>query len=49
MPLVRQIIASLVYGDCIMCVSNQTRPYEFKKGTTDALIEKWNDALIEQF
>lgn len=48
-PLVRQIIASLVYGDCIMCVSNQTRPYEFKKGTTDALIEKWNDALIEQF
>ena len=48
-PLVRQIIASLVYGDCIMCVSNQTRPYESKKGTTDALIEKWNDALIEQF
>ena len=49
LPLVRQIVASLVYGDCIMCVSNQTRPYEFKKGTTDALIEKWNDALIEQF
>ena len=48
LPLVRQIVASLVYGDCIMCVSNQTRPYEFKKGTTDALIEKWNDALIEQ-
>ena len=28
---------------------NQTRPYELEKGTTDALIEKWNDALIEQF
>ncbi|MFR5785706.1 MAG: 2-hydroxyglutaryl-CoA dehydratase [Christensenellales bacterium] len=49
LPLVRQIVASLVYGDCIMCVSNQTRPYELEKGTTDALIEKWNDALIEQF
>ena len=40
LPLVRQIVASLVYGDCIMCVSNQTRPYELEKGTTDALIEK---------
>ena len=49
LPLVRQIVASLVYGDCIMCVSNQTRPYEFNVGETDALIEKWNDALIEQF
>ena len=33
-----------------MCVSNQTRPYEFKTGVRpSALIEKWNDALIEQF
>ena len=45
----RQIVASLVYGDCIMCVSNQTRPYELEKGTTDALIEKMERALIEQF
>lgn len=48
-PLVRQVIASLVYGDCIMHVSNQTRPYEHKKGETDALIEHWNNDLIEQF
>ncbi|MBR3795135.1 MAG: 2-hydroxyacyl-CoA dehydratase [Clostridia bacterium] len=48
-PLVRQVIASLVYGDCIMHVSNQTRPYEYKKGETDALIERWNSQLIEQF
>ena len=49
LPLIRQVIASLVYGDCIMHVSNQTRPYEFKKGETDALIRRWNDTLIEQF
>ena len=48
-PLLRQVIASLVYGDCIMHVSNQTRPYEYNKGETDALIARWNDALIEQF
>ena len=48
-PLLRQLVASLVYGDAIMCLSNQTRPYENKKGETDALIEKWNDALIDQY
>ena len=48
LPLVRQIVASLVYGDCIMCVSNQTRPYELEKGTTDALIEKWFDAVANR-
>ena len=49
LPLLRQLVASLIYGDCIMCVSNQTRPYEYKKGTTDALIEQWNARLIDQF
>lgn len=48
-PLVRQVISSLVYGDCIMHVSNQTRPYETHKGETDALIERWNAELIRQF
>ena len=49
LPLIRQVIASLVYGDCIMHVSNQTRPYELKKGETDALIEQWNRDLLAQF
>ena len=49
LPLIRQIVASLVYGDCIMHLSNQTRPYEFKRGTTDKLIERWNDDLVAQF
>ena len=49
LPLIRQVVASLVYGDCIMHISNQTRPYEYNKGETDALIEHWNNDLIEQF
>lgn len=48
-PLLRQLIASLLYGDCIMCASNQTRPYEYQKGQTDKLVESWNERLIEQF
>ena len=49
LPLIRQVVSSLVYGDCIMHVSNQTRPYETHKGDTDALIERWNAELIDQF
>ncbi len=49
LPLVRQVISSLVYGDCIMHVANQTRPYEYHQGETDALIERWNNDLIAQF
>ena len=49
LPLIRQVIASLIYSDCIMHVSNQTRPYELHAGETDALIERWNDDLIAQF
>ena len=49
LPLIRQVVASLVYGDCIMCASNQTRPYELQKGETDALIARWNEDLIAQF
>ena len=49
LPLIRQVVASLVYGDCIMCASNQTRPYELQKGETDALIARWNEELIAQY
>ena len=49
LPLIRQVVASLVYGDCIMHISNQTRPYEYEKGKTDALIDRWNHELIAQF
>ncbi len=48
-PLLRQLIASLIYGDCIMCASNQTRPYEYRKGQTDELVETWNERLVNQF
>jgi len=40
---------SFVYGDVLMMVSNQTRPYEIHKGDTDALIEKWIKILGNKF
>lgn len=42
-------LAGLIYGDMIMIVSNQVRPYEVNKGETDAMIDKWTTRLGEMF
>ena len=42
-------VAGLIYGDMIMIVSNQVRPYEVNKGETDAMIDKWTKKLGDGF
>ncbi|MBQ8849167.1 MAG: 2-hydroxyacyl-CoA dehydratase [Clostridia bacterium] len=42
-------VAGLIYGDMIMIVSNQVRPYEVNKGETDAMIDKWTEKLGKTF
>lgn len=39
----------LIYGDMLMIVSNQVRPYEVNKGDTDRLLEQWIKRLGEKF
>ena len=34
-------VAGLVYGDMLMILSNQVRPYEVQKGQTDQVLDKW--------
>jgi len=41
--------AALVYGDALNLVSNQVRPYEVNKGTTDALLDEWIEKLAKDF
>jgi len=41
LPMLRQALAALAYGDALMLLSNQCRPYEVKAGETDALVEDW--------
>ena len=43
LPLIRKFVGGLVYGDQLMLLSNQTRPYEVNKGETDALVNEWID------
>lgn len=41
LPMLRQALAALTYGDMLMLLSNQCRPYECGAGETDALVEYW--------
>jgi len=38
-------LAGMFYGDILMMLSNQVRPYEKNKGDTDDLFKKWTDKL----
>lgn len=44
-----QAYSGFVYGDLLMSLSNQVRPYEVNKGETNALVAKWNAYLADRF
>ena len=46
-PMLADGIRSLVYGDVIMRCLYRTRPYEFVKGSADALRDKWHKICID--
>lgn len=48
MMIIKGIVA-VMYGDMIMLLRNQIKPYEIKKGSTDAVVENWNKKLIAEF
>ncbi len=47
--ILRKALAALVYGDMLMLLSNQVRPYEYEKGQADALVSHWVDKINEQY
>lgn len=46
LPMLYKMMYCAYYGDLLMLLSNQTRPYEKNKGETDKLIQKWMDILL---
>ena len=44
-PMVRKMIAAIVYGDALMLLNNQVKPYEIHKGDSAAMVKKWTDYL----
>ncbi len=47
--LIRRLIAAMAYGDLLMLLSNQVRPYETVNGATDKLVDRWADTLTTEF
>ena len=44
-----QAYSGFIYGDLLMALSNQIRPYEIHKGEADALVKKWDRYLSDKF
>jgi len=49
LPLLRRGIAALTYGDLLMLLKNQTKPYERNPGASDALVQEWIVKLTKLF
>lgn len=45
-PMMYKMMYCAFYGDLMMLLSNQCRPYEKTKGETDRLVQKWTDTLL---
>ncbi len=49
LPMIRKALAILAYGDLLMLMHNQTRPYEKEKGTSQKLVDGWTERLTALF
>ena len=47
LPMIRRMAAGLLYGDMLMSLDNQVKPYEINKGDSAALVERWIQKLTE--
>lgn len=45
--LLYQLVSAICYGDLLMWVGNQVRPYEIHRGQTDKLIDHWVEKLVK--
>ncbi|HJJ29373.1 MAG TPA: 2-hydroxyacyl-CoA dehydratase [Methanocorpusculum sp.] len=49
LKVARRLIFGMLYGDLLVHLGNQCRPYELEKGATDALITQWTNDLVDLF
>lgn len=47
LPMIRKAVAGIVYGDLLMLLHNQVRPYEKTPGECDKLLAKLSDSLAD--
>lgn len=39
--MLKHFTNAMIYGDLLMCLANQCKPYELNKGDTDKVVSKW--------
>lgn len=44
-----RVLFGFLYGDMLMWIKNQVKPYELNKGCSDALVSTWVDTITNQF
>lgn len=48
-PTILKMVSCLFYGDELMLLANQIRPYEVNSGDTDALLQKWIKEICDLY
>ena len=47
--MLHKFMAAAIYGDLLLLLRNQTRPYEAQPGSSEALVARWTAALSSNF
>ena len=48
LPMIPRLLYAILYGDLLMLLVNQCRPYETVKGTAEALADEWSARLAAE-
>ncbi len=48
LPMIPRLLYAILYGDLILTLVNQCRPYEKVKGTAESLADTWSKRLAEE-
>ncbi len=48
LPMIPRLLYAILYGDLILTLVNQCRPYECVKGTAEALADSWSRRLADE-
>lgn len=47
-PMIHRLLYAILYGDLLMLLVNQCRPYETVKGSAEALADRWSERLAQE-
>ena len=48
LPLLKRVMYGVLYGDLLMTLVDQTKPYEKKRGSAQALADRWTERLAQE-